>query len=193
MDTASKSDRPAIDLHVAGLHVKRPCLLVADLERSLRLYRDILGFRLDYVGDASAQSYLYRVFQLPATAQLRFAALSSDREERALALSEVKGIKLDPPTPPFRGATVIQVASVPLLLGEIAALDLQILPPSHFTAPPNLTFTEQGIYDFDGHLLVLYDVRPTDAVSPVDTPVTDSSPPPAAETAPAAGPHGTDV
>ena len=66
---------------------------------------------------------------------------------------------LAPPAPPFREATVIQVAGVPSLLDEIAALGLKILSPSHFTAPPNLVFTEQGIYDFDGHLLVLYDVN----------------------------------
>lgn len=142
-----------------GLHVKRPCLLVADLERSLQLYCDILGFRLDYVGEASPQSYLYTVFQLPPEARLRFAALSSDREERALALTEVKGLALAPAVPPFLGATVIQVAGVPPLLSEIAALGLTILPPSHFTAPPNLRFTEQAIHDFDGHLLVLYDVK----------------------------------
>ncbi|MEO1591632.1 MAG: hypothetical protein AAFU71_10105, partial [Cyanobacteria bacterium J06632_22] len=90
----------------------------------------------------------------------------SDREERALALTEVKGTALRPPVPPFRGATVIQVASVPPLLSAIATLGLKILPPSHFTAPPNLTFTEQGIYDFDGHLLVLYDVQPDLAHAP---------------------------
>ncbi|MEL6247348.1 MAG: VOC family protein [Cyanobacteria bacterium J06648_16] len=141
-----------------GLHIKRPCLLVADLDRSLSLYRDILGFRLDYVGEASAESYLYTVFQLPAEAQLRFAALTSDKEERALALTEVKHFALSPPMPPHRQATVIQVASVTPLLDPIKSAGLTVLPPSHFTAPPNLAFTEQGVYDFDGHLIVLYDV-----------------------------------
>ena len=148
-------------LPAPDLHVKRPCLLVSDLDRSLQLYRDILGFRLDYLAAASPQSYLYTVFQLPPTAQLRFATLSSAQEDRALALTEVTGITLPPPVPPFRGATVIQVAAVPPLRAAIAALGLKLLPPSHFTAPPNLAFTEQGIYDFDGHLLVLYDVHET--------------------------------
>ena len=59
----------------SSLHLKRPCLLVADLDRSLTLYRDCLGFRLDYVGEADADSYLYKVFQLPAEAKMRFAAV----------------------------------------------------------------------------------------------------------------------
>ncbi len=154
--TNASDEQPDQTQPAAGLHIKRPCLLVADLARSLQLYQDILGFRLDYVGEASAQSYLYTVFRLPPEAQLRFAALSSDAEERALALTEVKGIDL--PQPGLQGATVIRVAAVPPLLDAIAALGLKILPPSHFTAPPNLQFTEQGIQDFDGHLLVLYDV-----------------------------------
>ncbi|MEO0539484.1 MAG: VOC family protein [Cyanobacteria bacterium P01_A01_bin.105] len=154
-------DTPLASHPAPDLHIKRPCLLVADLERSLQLYRDILGFRLDYVGEASAQSYLYQVFQLPAAAQLRFAALTSSQEERALALTEVKGIELPSPSPPFQSATVIQVAAVTPLLPTIDKLGLPILPPSHFTAPPNLSFTEQAIHDFDGHLLVLYDVVAT--------------------------------
>ncbi|MEM8808337.1 MAG: VOC family protein [Cyanobacteria bacterium P01_G01_bin.38] len=142
----------------AGLHLKRPCLLIADLDQSLQLYRDILGFRLDYVGEASPESYLYKVFQLPAQAQMRFAALSTDHEERALALTEVKGISLEAPSPPYRSGTVIQVEAVAPLIDKIRALGLTIMPPTHFTAPPDLAFTEQGFLDFDGHLEVLYDV-----------------------------------
>lgn len=142
----------------SGLHVKRPCLLIADLDQSLRLYQDILGFRLDYVGVASPESYLYQAFQLPAQAQMRFAALSTEHEERALALTEVKGITLTPPPPPHRSGTVIQVEAVAPVIDKIRTLGLKTVPPTHFTAPPNLAFTEQGFFDFDGHLIVLYDV-----------------------------------
>ena len=98
------------------------------------------------------------MFQLPAQAQLRFAALSTDHEQRALALTEAKGITLAPPASPYRQATVIQVEAVVPLLNKVEQLSLKTLPPSHFTAPPNLAFTEQGFYDFDDHLIVLYDV-----------------------------------
>ena len=144
-----------------GLHLKRPCLLVADLQRSLTIYRDILGFRLDYESAADPDSYLYSVFHLPPQAQLRFSALSTEYELRALALTEVKGIDLPAPTTPYRAATVLRVPDVPPIIAKLTELGLEIVKPSTFTAPPNLRFTEQGFCDYDGHLIVLYDVKIT--------------------------------
>jgi catechol 2,3-dioxygenase-like lactoylglutathione lyase family enzyme len=146
-------------LNTDGLHLKRPCLAVADLERSLSLYRDILGFRLDYLGDASPTSYLYPVFGFPKHAQLKFAALSTEYEPRSLALTEVKGINLPSPTLPRRVATVIRVRDLKPTIQQIRELGLEAIEPSSFTAPPNLLFTEQAFCDWDGHLMVLYDVK----------------------------------
>ena len=142
---------------ISSLHLKRPCLLVADLDRSLTLYRDCLGFRLDYVGEADADSYLYKVFQLPATAQMRFAALSTEEEPRALALTEVKGVALSKGG--YRGATVIRIPALGEVLPQLKALQLLPIEPSFFSAPPNLRFTEQAFCDFDDHLIVLYEVQ----------------------------------
>ncbi|MEL6129571.1 MAG: VOC family protein [Cyanobacteria bacterium J06627_3] len=145
----------------SSLHLKRPCLLVADLERSLTLYRDCLGFRLDYVGNADPDSYLYPVFRLPAEAQLRFAALSTEQEPRALALTEVKGVTLPSAHLPHRGATVIRVPALTSVLPQLRVLGLSPITASSFSTPPHLTFTEQAVCDFDGHLIVLYEVRQT--------------------------------
>lgn len=142
-----------------GLHLKRPCVIVADLERSLTLYRDLLGFRLDYVGEASQESYLYKVFKIPSQGELKFAALSTDHEPRALALTEVKGVDLPKRSGPYDIGIVIQVTGLPTIVEQIQALNLEVVEPSYFTAPPDLTFTEQGFYDFDDHLVVLYEVK----------------------------------
>jgi catechol 2,3-dioxygenase-like lactoylglutathione lyase family enzyme len=142
-----------------GLHLKRPCLVVADLQRSLKLYQDILGFRLDYLSAASETSYLYTVFKIPKHGKLTFATLSTEHELRALALTEVKGVDLPCPQPPHSIGLVIQVAELNPTILAIQALDLEIMPPSYFTAPPNLAFTEQGFFDFDGHLIILYEVK----------------------------------
>lgn len=139
------------------LHIKRPCLTVADLERSLTLYRDILGFRLDYLSEASPDSYLYPVFGLPKNAKLRFAALSTEDEPRALALTEVKGIDLPPLANPHRAAIVIQVPQLAPTIEKICGLGLEPIASNSFSTPPNLRFTEQAFRDRDGHLLVLYD------------------------------------
>lgn len=141
-----------------GLHIKRPCLAVADLERALKVYRDILGFSLDYLSEASSNSYLYTVFGFPKEAKLTFAALNSEYETRALALTEVKGVDLPPPTTPQRAAIVIRVRDLDRIMSQICALGLPTIEPHSFDAPPNLRFSERGFCDYDGHLIVLYEV-----------------------------------
>jgi catechol 2,3-dioxygenase-like lactoylglutathione lyase family enzyme len=147
-----------------GLHLKRPCLVVSDLKRSLQIYQDILGFRLDYVGEASAESYLYKVFKIPPTGKLTFAALSTEHEPRAIALTEMKTVDLPQPQPPHRIAIVIQVSDLAATIQQIQLLNLEVIPPSSFTASPNLKFTEQGFHDFDGHLIIVYEVNVQDRI-----------------------------
>ena len=148
---------PSLENNLDRLHIKRPCLLVADLERSLTIYRDILGFKLIYMSEASPDSYLYTIFKLPNTAKLKFAAFDTEYESRALALTEVKGIKLPSPTPPYLTAMVIRVGQLAPAIAKISQLGLEIVKPNSFTTPPNLCFTEQAFYDYDGHLIMLYD------------------------------------
>ncbi len=57
-----------------GLHLKRPCLVIKNLEISLNLYQNILGFKLEYIIDEKPTSYLYPVFRFPPEAKLKFAA-----------------------------------------------------------------------------------------------------------------------
>lgn len=60
---------------------------------------------------------------------------------------------------PHTIALVIQVDEIAPILEQAIELGLSVVEPNHFTAPPNLAFTEQGIYDFDGQLIVLYETR----------------------------------
>lgn len=140
------------------LHIKRYCLLIADLKRSFTIYRDILGFKLIYQSEASPDSYLYSIFKLPNTAKVTFAAFDTEYEPRALALTEVKGIELPSPSPPYRTAMVIRVGKLAPAIEQIRQLNLEIVKPNSFTTPPNLCFTEQAFYDYDGHLIMLYEV-----------------------------------
>lgn len=149
---------PSLNNNLQQLHIKRPCLLIGDLERSLIIYRDILGFKLVYQSEASPDSYLYSIFKLPDTAKLTFAAFDTEYEPRALALTEVKGIDLPSPTPPYRTAMVIRVKKLAPLIDRLRQLNLEIVKPNSFTTPPNLSFTEQAFYDYDGHLIMLYEV-----------------------------------
>lgn len=141
-----------------NLLIKRPCLLVQDLARSLTLYENILGFKMTYQSPADPGSYLYTLFNLPTEASLTFASLDSDVDERVLALTEVKGISLPSQAQPM-SASVIQVNDLRRIIAEVETLGLKIYAPNTFSTRPHTQFTEQVIVDFDGHRLVLYELE----------------------------------
>ena len=138
------------------LKLKRPCLVISDLECSLKLYQDILEFKLVYRSEADPSSYLYSVFCLPQAAQLTFAALSTPSEPRALALVEVKGIQLPPSQMPYRCALIIEVSEIESKIARIRRLGLEVIEPNFFTTTNNLSFVEQACCDYDRHRLMLY-------------------------------------
>ncbi|TGG84851.1 MAG: VOC family protein [Aphanocapsa feldmannii 277cV] len=132
--------------------------MVSDLQCSLVLYKDLLGFRLDWISDrAGPHSYLYTTFGLPPEARLIFASLSSPTEPRALALTEVTGV-----TMPAAGnslALVIGVPSVEAIQSGLSRLGLASCPINRFTTESGGRYCEQACRDPDGHLLVLYSDR----------------------------------
>ena len=73
---------------------QRANFLVSDLEKSLKLYTDVLDFQLVFIKDSEKDSYSYEVFQIDESAILRFAVLSLPNQRNVMALTEVKGIKL---------------------------------------------------------------------------------------------------
>ena len=143
-----------------GTHLKRNTILVADIERSLTIYRDILGFTIDKITVSEDDSYSYPVFRLPPEAKMRFCTLNSVEEVRALALTEVKGIELPKYTSgPILNGNVIRVEDLNGVMEKIKALGLEHteLETDH-DEERNFTFNEQSFVDFDGHLVVIYEV-----------------------------------
>ena len=139
-----------------SLHVKRPNLVVADMDRALSVYRDILGFTVSNLSTSGPQSYSYPVFRFPAEARLRFATLDTPNEVRALALTEVRGIDLPARPLPHRTAVVVRVADLAGTITRIDALGLATVAPRRAVSSDGDGFVEQAFTDFDGHLIVLY-------------------------------------
>jgi|GEM_PF-191340 len=142
-----------------GVLFKRATILVADIERSLQVYRDILGFEVFQISESSEDSYSYPVFKIPKEAKIRFATLSSPTQVRTLALTEVKGIELPKPTTPLMTACVIKVNDLEEVMEKIEALGLEITE-TEVDGNDEFTFKEQAFIDFDGHLMVLYQILP---------------------------------
>lgn len=142
-----------------SLLYKRVTLVVADIERSLKIYRDILGFSINSIQDSAEDSYSYPVFKIPKEASIRFATLDSPTQERTIGLTEVKGIELPKPEGPIMSASVIKVDHLHEVMDQVTALGLETTE-EETDSNDHFTFIEQSFIDFDGHLVVLYEIQP---------------------------------
>jgi len=141
-----------------AVQIKRPNLVVSDMDRALKVYRDILGFKVFALDPSGPESYSYPVFQFPKDAKLRMATLSTETAVRILALTELKGAPLPPKPVPHRDAVVIEVKGLERIIERVKVEGLHVVPPKTSKTPEGMTFIEQAFEDFDGHLIVLYEI-----------------------------------
>jgi catechol 2,3-dioxygenase-like lactoylglutathione lyase family enzyme len=141
---------------VPEVALKRVNLLVRDLDRSLAIYRDILGFRVFAITESGPQSYSYPVFRLPPQAKLRFCTLDSSTEVRAFALTEVTGVELPAPPAVHLSAPVIRIERFDEVRAKLEAAGLAVVEPRSSKTAEGQTFREMAFTDPDGHLVVLY-------------------------------------
>lgn len=139
-----------------GVALKRVNLLVRDLERSLAIYRNILGFRVFAITESGPQSYSYPVFRLPPQAKLRFCTLDSSTEVRAFALTEVTGVELPAPPAVHLSAPVIRIERFDEVRAKLETAGLAVVEPRSSKTAEGQTFREMAFTDPDGHLVVLY-------------------------------------
>ncbi len=157
--TAVETEPAATPAADEAMLFKRVTLLVSDMERSLGIYRDILGFTVNNRSVSGEDSYSYPVFKIPKEAKISFATLDSKTQERTLALTEVTGIDLPAPTVPIMTASVIKVTDLASVITKLQALGLETTAPKESeSSDKKFTFIEQAFIDYDGHLIVLYDI-----------------------------------
>ena len=144
-----------------GSFFKRQALVVSDMERALRLYRDVLGFELHSLTQSSETSYSYEVFNIPREASIRFATLDAGETQiRTLALIEVTGVALEPQTGVRRAAAVINVnGRYDDVLAAIDEMGLDRAEPRALGDPDSERGQgiELGFTDWDGNLVVIYE------------------------------------
>ena len=188
------------------VQVKRPTLMVSNLDASLALYRDILGFTVFYLrGDAPTaetrpaaevegeveSSKAYQYFSIDPTRYnyTRFATLNTPSQVRALGLIELHGPPLPRPSPRL-STIVLQVEDVDALGERLRAAGYQVLPAAaEATTPEGVRYKEMPFIDGDGHVIVLYHLRPATPAPPAEeTPAAVEETPAAAAEPPAAEP-----
>lgn len=139
-------------------YFQRIAIIVDDLDKAFEVYRDLLGFTVEYVGDHGSDSFAYEIFDIPESVLIRFAALSSETQQRTMALIEAPGHAAAQSE--RRAAAVIQVPSVVETLAKAKALGLKTCEPrSELDPAKGPPRTESGFYDHDGNTVVIYNLE----------------------------------
>lgn len=142
----------------SGPLMKRTALVVADMDRAVSLYRDVLGFQLNGVTQSAPTSYSYPVFNVPRDKPIRFATFNSGPNQmRSLALLESPGIKHDANGARESGLVINANGRLRAIMAEVARRGLTIIPERALTNPEGVTGVEIAFLDHDGHLVVLYE------------------------------------
>jgi catechol 2,3-dioxygenase-like lactoylglutathione lyase family enzyme len=134
---------------------QRANYLVNDLDRALEFYRDILGFKLDWIQEPDGNSYSYPVFEIEQDQTLRFAVLSTSTQERVMALTEVSGALPELPMP-RRSAIVVETPDVDGVVAASRDAGLKVYEEEHLITQDGREGREVGIVDADGNLVVIF-------------------------------------
>lgn len=143
------------------MYVKRPALVVDNLERSLEMYQDILGFKVQFIKASAADSYSYDVFNIPRHITMRFATLTADGPEVAvLGLIEAPGAQVRADPAALRSsAVVIHVDDLDGVVARLRQLnDVTILPEFALQTQDGRKGREVAMIDRDGHAILLYHI-----------------------------------
>ena len=143
----------------ASPDLKRINLIVSDLDQSLGIYRDVIGMEVFEIKNSEKGSYAYKVFNLPQDADMRYASLNIGSKTRGFSLTEIKNAKL----PSYDGikmtTAVIQVKGLREIYDRIIDMNLYSTEIDEDTTPEGITFAEFSFTDYDGHLVVLYELK----------------------------------
>jgi len=145
--------KPQYDLLVHRSH-----LLVSDMERALTVYRDILGFKVNFLVDSLGVTY--PMFDLDKSAKCRTAFISEGRGAfGSLAMTEARGVELPKRQAPHAFVVIIEVKEgrLPEIREKINALGLENHEPMELDNPPR---TDWSFTDYDGHRIVVFEIHP---------------------------------
>ena len=143
---------------MTGLRFQRGNYVVADLDRALTFYQDVLGFQVTYILPPNPDSYSYMVFAVPPEAVMRFCVLSTDTQVRVMALTEIAGLSLAGVPHPRRSAVVLEIDELDAAIAGARALGLTVYEEEVLHTQDGRIGREIGIADFDDNLVVLYKI-----------------------------------
>ncbi len=137
-----------------GLRFQRANYLVANMDRALVFYRDVLGFEVAFVEEPRPVSYSHEVFGIGQQTMVGFAALSAPGQPRVLALTEVPNLVAQ--ATPRRAAIVLESDDIDAVLARAKAHGFKVFHEEVLHTHDGRVGREVGLLDADDNLTVLY-------------------------------------
>ena len=146
-----------------GALFKRGNIVVSDLERAYTLWIDLFGMQVDTENTPDADSLSYDLFNVPRTAPTRFATLNAGPQQpRTLGIYEVTGVPLEAQDGIRRGSVVINAnGRLDAIRAALPGMGLSMLREKTLVTVDQQVGIETGFYDWDGNLIVLYELPDT--------------------------------
>jgi catechol 2,3-dioxygenase-like lactoylglutathione lyase family enzyme len=153
------------------LRVKRPLLIVRDLERSIQFYVDVIGLELYSVEptyDRRPDSLGYEMFNITPGSRKRMALLNTSDEIRGMTLQEVRDMDFSVQQNPRTSTVLFETDDLLGIRNRAAAAGFAIIEPALADIPataeaPALRFVEFGVVDPDGHVVSFFQYFDDDA------------------------------
>ncbi len=141
-----------------NIRFQRANYIVRDLDEALKFYNDVLGFEVEFTADSKEDSYSYPVFQIDKAAKMRWATLTAPNQPRVMALTEVKGVPIEPAPHPRRAAIVLNIADIDAVVSGAKKLGLHVYDEERLETHDGRLGREVGIVDADDNLVVIYHI-----------------------------------
>ena len=139
--------------------LKRVPIVVSDMERSLKLYRDILGLTVESDKLMKPDAHDERVFNVPPGGLSRSVKFNLGPDQiRAIGLFEVKGYKGKDPKAPHDHGVVFRVNRIDDIHTKAKAAGIRIVDFVDLTTSAGEKGRELTMLDPDGHLVLVYQV-----------------------------------
>lgn len=159
MESLEKQENGGMqDNNKDNVRFQRANFTVSSLTQAYTFYCDVLGMSLTFEKVSEPDSYSYDVFEIDKTHDMRFAILSTPSQPRVMALTEVGNPNLVQNPLPRRSAIVLDVANVDAVVEGAKQLGLKVYHEDALITHDGRQGREVGIVDFDGNLVVIYNI-----------------------------------
>lgn len=146
------------------LRIKRPLVMVTDLQRSVKFYEGVIGLELyavepTYNSDPNAPGN--QLFNLPARTRWRVATLNTSDQTRGITLREIPDVDFQVPQNPRLSVVLFEASEILAIYDRAIKAGATVMRPMMGSIPaaggaPELRFLEFALLDPDGHAVAFF-------------------------------------